>query len=124
MWTYCNNFPASILKTTTVASPSPPHPPHTHSLLTKSRRLPFVWLKCSVGILRSRLRVIRTEKWNRVVTVRSGIRISGYPAQPHQVQWSCSACSFAQLLKKEGESVTTEISVFLKWAETGCLVFL
>ena len=50
--------------------PASPFP--THILLTKNQRLPFVWLKCSVGILRSRLRVIGTEKWNRVMTVSVG----------------------------------------------------
>ena len=31
-----------------------------------------MWLKCSVGIFKSRLRVIGTEKWNRVMTVSVG----------------------------------------------------
>ena len=34
--------------------------------------LPFVWLKCSVGIKKIRLRVIETEKWNQVMTVSVG----------------------------------------------------
>ena len=34
----------------------------------------LVGLKCSVGILKSRLRVIGTEKWNRVLTDLVGYR--------------------------------------------------
>ena len=63
MWT--NNFPYQFLKRL-VASPFPTH------ILLKYQRLPFVWLKCSVRILRSRLWVIGSEKWNRVMTVSVG----------------------------------------------------
>ena len=44
-------------------------------------RLPFVWLKCSVGISKIHLRVIGTGKWNRIMTVSVGylgIWVSGY----------------------------------------------
>ena len=72
------DFPAAILKTTS----SIPIP-YIHFVFVLNQRLPFVWLKRSVRILRSHLRVIGTEKWNRVMTVLAGY--PGYPAQPEVV---------------------------------------
>ena len=44
--------------------------PHTHAVNNKKSET----LKCPVDIFKSRLRVIGTEKWNRVMTV-----LVGYP---------------------------------------------
>ena len=56
------------------------HPiPHTKEL-TENQRLPFVWLKCSVKVFKSRLRVNGNEKME--LDNDSFSRVSRYPAQP------------------------------------------
>ena len=68
------------------------HPHFSHKkTLTENQRLPFVWLKCSVKMFKSHLRVIWTEKWNQVHVTTVSV---GYPG----IRIPCTALGYVAKL--------------------------